>query len=119
MTDPVLSFEVFAQFLREWARIPSRKDISSGTQFERDLGITGDDGEDLLKATERKFDVKLASEEEGYRKTFNLGPNEYLFTSEGGIIPEPTTLFSSSVVRPFTVGELYFAVERALARNFE
>lgn len=73
-----LSFDQFAAFIRRWAVVSDRKLISLETQFERDLGITGDDGSDLLIATEREFGVKLSSENDGYRKTFSLGANEYL-----------------------------------------
>jgi acyl carrier protein len=109
-----LSFDRFAEFVRRWAFVPSKKEIQTETQFERDLGITGDDGSDLLVATEKEFGVSLSSEESGYRETFGLGQNEYLFNSEGGTVWEPTTLFGTSTVRAFTVGELYLAVKRAL-----
>jgi hypothetical protein len=115
MAAPSLCFESFVLFLRDWAHLPMSEEISFATQFERDLGITGDDGSELLEATERKFQISLSSEDQGYRATFGLGPNEYLFHSEGGEIWEPTTLFGTNTVRAFTVGELYLAVERALA----
>jgi hypothetical protein len=114
MLDSNLSFNDFVLFLREWGHIPIREKISPETQFERDLGITGDDGCELLEAAESKFGIRLCSEGDGYRKTFNLAPNEYLFTSEGGMISEPISLFSNSVIRSFTVGELYLAVRTAL-----
>ena len=117
MAVPSLSFESFVVFLREWAHLPVSEKISFETQFERDLGITGDDGGDLLEATEKRFQIRLSSEDQGYREAFDLGPHEYLFRSEGGIVPEPVTLFGTSTVRPFTAGELYFAVERALAKK--
>jgi len=59
------------------------KKVSEETQFERDLGLTGDDGKELLEATEKRFGVTLCSEEAGLRETFNLGSNECLFHSEG------------------------------------
>lgn len=86
------------------------------TQFERDLGLTGDDGADLFAATEKRFGVTLCSQGEGLRETFNLGPNEFLFHSEGWGIPfRFTSIFTSvePIVRKFTVGELFEAVVRA------
>ena len=62
-----LSFEDFAQFIREHWALSSRKVISPETQFERDLDLTGDDGDDLLAATEKRFDVTLGTEEDGLR----------------------------------------------------
>ena len=78
-----ITFDQFANFIREFWLVPARKQIAPETQFERDLGLTGDDGDELLLATQRRFGVKLGSEETGIRETFNLLPNEYLFHSEG------------------------------------
>lgn len=112
-----LTFDEFASFIRDYWHVPNRKAISPETQFERDLGLTGDDGDDLLKATEQRFDVTLGCEETGVRETFNLGPNEYLFHSEGwSLFPSRfTSLFDSiePTVREFTVGELFEAVRKA------
>jgi acyl carrier protein len=118
-----ISFDQFAEFVREWAGLRKQKNITPETLFERDLGITGDDGCELLEAVEKHFDVTLHSEEDGYRETFNLTPGEYLFHSEGGFMPpvhesnplislfnsEPVSL-STENVRAFTVGELYPAI---------
>jgi hypothetical protein len=117
-----LTFDEFAAWLREYWSVPVRKAIVPETQFECDLGLTGDDGDDLLVAAEKEFEVKLGNEETGIRETFDLQPNEYLFNSEGwGPSPaELTSLFSgspSSTVRSFTVGELFEAVRRKRAEN--
>jgi hypothetical protein len=122
ITDGDLTFDEFAAWLREYWSVPARKAIAPETQFERDLGLTGDDGDDLLVATEKEFEVRLGNEETGVRETFNLQPNEYLFNSEGwGPSPdELVSLFSgspSSTVRSFTVGELFEAVRRIRAKN--
>ena len=113
------SLDEFAEFIRDWARIPRETRISAETRFEDDLGITGDDGCELLQATEKRFKVSLSSEEHGFRETFNLGPNEFLFHSEGfgPSLPDLLTLFGrpEPVVVAFTVGELDDAVRRALA----
>ncbi len=109
-----LTFDEFAAFVRKHLSFSDRKPIRPETRFERDLGVTGDDGNDLLEATERRFGVLLCSEETGVRQTFKLGPNEYLFHSEG-IGPDgmaPSLLFGPTIpiVREFTVGELFNAV---------
>jgi len=116
-----ITFDQFANFIREFWSVSARRQIAPETQFERDLGLTGDDGDELLLATQRRFGVKLGSEETGIRETFNLRPNEYLFHSEGGDIfpfrfrspfaPEKYT------VRKFTVGELFEAVCKARQRE--
>ncbi len=105
------SFDCFADFVRNQARLSAKKRITPDTQFERDLGITGDDGGQLLLATEKTFGICLHSEESGYRETFHLSPNEYLFNSEGWDL---NALFSTKTVRAFTVGELFNALTRAM-----
>ena len=113
-----LSFDQFAEFVREWLRLSRKRKIAPESEFEADLGITGDDGIDLLNATERRFDIRLCSEEHGFRETFNLGPNDVLFHSEG-FGPDLPTLFGrpSPMIRAFTVGELYRAVQEALRKK--
>jgi hypothetical protein len=76
-------FEEVANFVRGWALVPAKQPITVHTQFERDLGITGDDGGELLQAAEEHFKVNLRDGDNGYRTIFNLGSNEYLFNSEG------------------------------------
>jgi hypothetical protein len=106
-----LVFDDVADFVRAWARVPIKQQITPETQFERDLGITGDDGSELLDAAGKHFMVNLASDKTGYRAAFGLGPNEYLFNSEGfGLGAAIITLFSNPSVRAFTVGELYQAL---------
>lgn len=116
-----ITFDQFANFIREFWSVPGRRQIAPETQFERDLGLTGDDGDELLLATQRRFGVKLGSEETGIRETFNLRPNEYLFHSEGwDIFPfRFTSLFriEKYTVRKFTVGELFGAVCKARQRE--
>jgi hypothetical protein len=68
MTAP--SFDQFVQFVREFHPIPHKMAITPATRFEYDLGITGNDGIDLLEATEKQFGVTLGSEEHGVRQIF-------------------------------------------------
>ena len=101
-----LSFADFADFIRSQCGIQQKKSITLESKFEDDLGVTGDDGLDLLKATEKHFNVNLSDSEQGYSRTFDLAPNELLFQGEG--------LFNyHGSVREFTVGELYRAVRKA------
>lgn len=105
-------------FIREFTghrRIP----IHENSWLEADLGVTGDDGVELLEEIAEAFNVVLYTAEEGYRDTFSLGENEYLFEGEGldllGIhrffawlrgIPKP-------VIRDLSVGQLHQALVRA------
>lgn len=123
MAEP-LTFEQLAEFIRESSGISQRKAIAPETQFERDLGITGDDGCELLEAVEEHFATPLHTEEDGYREIFSLGANEYLFHSEGGFLPlfnsqpiitlfgSESSQFGSENVRAFTVGDLYNALQK-------
>jgi hypothetical protein len=115
------TFDDLALFLRDFARISPRTAISPETRIEADLGITGDDGDDLLKGVATHFRTPLASPEDGYRSTFGLAPNEYLFHSEGvdmlGFGRLLARLFrrtdeAPAVVRDLTVGELFAAILR-------
>jgi acyl carrier protein len=117
-----LSFDDCADFIRQWAKLSRKKEITPETQFEDDLGISGDDGCDLLEATEKRFMITLSSAEHGYRKTFDLSPNEFLFHPEGFGPSVPDMLRRSfgrpePVVVAFTVGELYKAVQEALIKK--
>jgi acyl carrier protein len=117
------TFEELADFIREWGGIRSNKVIAPETQFEKDLGVTGDDGPDLLEAVEKRFNVCLDSNELPFQVLFNLGPNEALFNPEGLwlVAPEIITIFGPHppspgeyVVRPFTVGELHRAIQMVI-----
>lgn len=116
-----LTFDQFADFIREFWCLPSRKQVTPETQFERDLGLTGDDGDELLLATVKRFEIRLGSDETGIRETFNLGRNEYLFHSEGlDLFPfRFTSLFGPEehTVRKLTVGALFEVVRDARKRG--
>jgi hypothetical protein len=107
---PAVSFDHFVSFVREFAGVSPNKIITRFTRFEKDLGITGDDGCNLLQKTEQRFDIQLSCEAHGYKQTFNLEPNEYLFHTEGFDV---LGFFHEYSVREFRVGELYDAVCRA------
>ena len=119
---PTPSFEEFAAFIRDWARIPKRIAITPDTLFEDDLGITGDDGCELLEATAKHFRVSLATPEDGYRRTFDLAPHEFLFHSEGfgWDLSDIISLFRPSAmpssVKAFRVGDLFEAVKKCPSR---
>lgn len=106
------TFNVFALFIREVVGYPDRKAITPETLFENDMGVTGDDGVDLLEATEKRFNVDWTD----FRAVFNLKPDEYLFGPEGfGLFPLWWIgIGRKPIIRPFTVGELYTVVCRTM-----
>lgn len=91
--------------------------ITKETQFERDLGITGDDGVLVLTEVEKAFGIKFSG------RSFNLRPNEYLFNPEGVDLLGPfvrTVLRKPKPeIRRLTVGELYEAVRIELDHSGE
>src|SRR5262245_19362155 len=111
MDEPCSLLE-FIDFIRETQRIPRSKEVLESSYLEKDLGITGDDGCELLEEIERRFKVSFNP------TVLGLRDGQYLFHSEGGKILQ---LIASVLGRDFenvksiTVGELY----RATCRAFE
>jgi len=99
-------------FVREFAGC-KRETINENTLLEKDLGITGDDGVELLEEAEKVFGVSFSTEEEGFREAFSLKENEYLFHSEGidflGIVYIFRRLrgIPAPVIRDLSVGKLH------------
>jgi len=70
----------------------------------------------VLQEVSRHFDVPLAAENDGYRTTFGLQPDQYLFHSEGldllgtGAFIRRLRGEAPATVRDLTVGELHKAI---------
>jgi hypothetical protein len=109
-----------ANFVRAWTGMDKEFVVSSETRLEADLGVTGDDGEELLQAVAKEFCVALAHPDDGYRTTFSLSANEYLFASEGfdllgiGSLIGRIRGIPHHVVRDLTVGQLHTAIVRKI-----
>lgn len=101
-----LSFENFVDFINDNFVFPDKASITRDTLVENDLGITGDDGDDLLLAIQDEYmiDANLIG------KTIGLEENEYLFHGEGGMTWRLNKTSPDKSVVPFTVGQLYDAV---------
>ena len=109
--DP--SFERFCEMIREKSGFSQSKLITPDTQFERDLGITGDDGSELLETIERNYHIQFTP------GSFSLGPDERLFHDEGWDLFVPLRILlrkSDPKVRSFTVGDLYAALLNELRK---
>ena len=108
------------EFIREFGGFPRHRHIDGQTRLEADLGITGDDGDELLCDAARHFNASLADPVSGYRETFSLGPNAYLFHGEGfdligiGAVVRWVTGRPRASVRDLTVGELHDAISRTI-----
>jgi hypothetical protein len=57
--------------------------ITGITLLDRDLGITGDDGIELLEELQERFGVSFAGADGTLGETFGLEKGEFLFESEG------------------------------------
>lgn len=89
--------------------------ITATTLLEDDLGISGDDGHDLVEQVERRFNVSFVGKDGTFREAFDLGKDEYLFHGEGFRCAElmlgllGIRLYK---VKPLTVGQLLEAILR-------
>ncbi len=112
--DPTL--EDVADFIRQFAGLKPSRHLPPSTRLDADLGITGDDGQELLEMAAKRFHAKLASDKDGYRSTFSLGPNEYLFHSEGIDLLGLNALIRwimrapRPIVRDLTISDLHSAI---------
>jgi hypothetical protein len=109
-TVAIVELKDLISFIRENQGIGKRKTITADTLLERDLGITGDDGGELLEEIQNKFGVSFAGSDGSLRKAFGLAPDEYLFHSEGFspfLFIASLLGFSIEKVKPLSVGQLY------------
>jgi hypothetical protein len=115
---PAPTLDDVTDFIREFSGILPSRLLTATTRLDADLNITGDDGQELLEHAARRFDAKLANEADGYRSTFSLGENEYLFHPEGFDLLGVSALISwimrkpRPLVRDLTIGELHSAILR-------
>ena len=122
MKEASPTMQELSAVIREFVGLRSGRHVTAHTRIDRDLGITGDDGIELLRTVETRFDVSVGLEDERIREVFGLGENEYLFGSEGLEIPFLSGLSRritgnpAPVIRDLTVGELLAAIQKSMAR---
>ncbi|MFD2936952.1 acyl carrier protein [Spirosoma flavum] len=106
------TFEQLADFVRQATGCSRNKIISPLTQFENDLGVTGDDGVELLEAVEKHFGIPLTNAEGQLCASFGLKSGEYLFHSEGWSLPLWWFGWGQKpIIHNFTVGELHAVLQ--------
>lgn len=112
-----LTFHNLVSLIRELQGISNKTEINESTLLENDLGITGDDGSELLEAIETRFNLSFESDSgPSLREIFNLEKDQYLFHSEGvdflGLI---ASFFGKKTqnVKPLSVGELFTGALKA------
>jgi hypothetical protein len=113
------TFHEVEAFVRDFARLGRKEVITPDTRLEADLGITGDDGGELLQKAAAHFGVQLADPVHGYRSTFGLGEHEFLFHDEGldllgiGVLIRRLRKQPEPRIRELTMGELHNAILRS------
>lgn len=115
-----LTLKNLIALIRELHRISDKKAINESTLIEEELGITGDDGCELLEEIESNFDLSFSGKDSSLREFFDLEDNQYLFHSEGFSL---TGIFQfilggkSENVKRITVGDLYSGATKAKQRG--
>lgn len=69
--------------IREFHGLSERETVVAETRLERDLGITGDDGCELLEELEKRFFISFSDSDGTLREAFGLSHDQFLFHSEG------------------------------------
>ena len=115
-----VALEDVIAFIRESQGIGAKKIISESSLLENDLGITGDDGCELLEEVQKEFGVSFSGADGTLREAFDLKRDEYLFHSEGMslfLIFANFVGFAIEKVRPLSVGELHRVVAKLKENN--
>lgn len=109
-----LSFEKFAEVVRDYGSMKSGRPLFPQLQLQRDLGMNEDRCSALMKALEIHYGITFTPE------SFDLRSNERLFRS-ADVDEEPyiQTVFgiTSEEIRPLTLGQLCRAVLKELGRQ--
>lgn len=112
-----LTFDALVQVIRSSQGISPHLPITEHFDLEKDLGITGDDGDVLLEAVAQRFSIPLQNTERALIDVLGLTEHEALFHSEGaglfGFFVELWCGKPVGNVRTMTVGQRFDAVQRA------
>lgn len=105
-------------FIRKHQGLAKNQAITGATLLEKDLGITGGDGCELLEAIQKQFNVSFIGADNSIRELFSLQDDEYLFHSEGfSLFSLLARLFGHDIekVKALSIGQLFQAI--CLAKN--
>jgi len=116
-----VTFQNLVSIIRESQGFSGKDIITEASLLEKDLGITGDDGCELLEAIEEKFDISFTGPDGSLREVFCLSEGQYLFHSEGMNLFWLITSFlgrDSENAKAITAGELYRAALNAQEKQW-
>lgn len=105
-----LSFDSFTRFIIRERLLDDDYIATKDTLVEDDLGITGDDGAELLEALEKEYQIEFEDGTGSLRKAFGMREDEYLFHSEGFCIFDFWRNRKKENVIKLTLGKLYDVV---------
>lgn len=115
-----VTLEEVITVIREFHGLSEIEAIVAETQLERDLGITGDDGCELLEELEKRFSIRFSDPDGTLCEAFGLSPDQLLFHSEGF---NPFTMIASwfgfcvEDVIPLSVGDLHRVITQKQMHN--
>ncbi|WP_052696611.1 DUF1493 family protein [Pantoea sp. BL1] len=66
------TLEEVIEFVREFSG-DHKSMMTEHTLLDADLGITGDEGAELLEEAEKRFGVSCVTEERSFQETFGIG----------------------------------------------
>lgn len=106
--------DIISPLIRKFCGIPDSTTISENTAFEDDLGITGDDGQELLQFIENELGVSFAGGDGSITDAFNLEQDEYLFHAEGLSF---FSMFQKQNVRRTRVKDIVLALKKVQSKR--
>ncbi|WP_027158596.1 DUF1493 family protein [Methylobacter luteus] len=116
-----ISLANLVKVIQECQGFSQSADISERMLLEKDLGITGDDGDDLFDEIERQFSISVFCENYSIRDAFGMTDNQCFFHSEGydPFLNWLRSLFGETQyeVKDITVGQLYEAIVKIKERQ--
>lgn len=109
------TFENMISLIRETQGIPDKTSIGVDTYLEKDLRITGDDGEIMLREIEDYFSFRYSDNSDEFREIFKLENDQFLFHSEPNLFSPFYWLFGKKEnIKPLTIGQLFEATAKAI-----
>ena len=71
------------KLIRDFHGISKSISIDADTKLEKELGITGDDGVELIEFIQDEMKLSFVGADGSLREAFDLDEDEYLFNGEG------------------------------------
>lgn len=109
-----INLNMIIELIREFRGIPTSEIINAETTLEDDLGITGDDGVELIDFIQNEAGISFVGPDGTLRDAFNLEEDEYLFNSEGFSL---NFYDKKEKVKDISVHDLLLALNKVIPNN--